>query len=506
MLTVHLRIVDDASGRATPVRLRVTGPGGAAYFPFGSHHEFPLCRNEDVGGRVRVGSEAWVYIDGGCEIRLPAGVPLRVQATKGPEYEPLDETVALGPGQLTARFAVKRWSDVRADGWFPGDTRVHFIPPHAAALEAAAEDVSVVNLLACETTVPGQDGHLYSSAPHLTAFSGQQPALEAHSAAVAVNTLNVHPVLGKVGLLHSHRVVYPLAFGEPDYPDDWSVCDWCDQCHRKNGLTVWVDPFPRTRTAPPGGEALIAAILGKIDAIEFDSHTPPEVVEAYYHLLLSAGIAVPLVGGSGKDSNRVPLGGMRTYARPPANEPLTYTNWVNAVRAGHSYATNGPLLTFDVGGRGPGEIVELGGVCRLVRVRAAAVSPTPFDKLTVIANREVIAEADATFSAGRWSAGIECDHPAIESAWMAARVHGQPPDGANPASGAFAHTSPAYLKVGDRPIPRREAALKAVRSQVEKTRDWVERQGRFTDGKWKRHLLGLCDAALGKLADRGAGA
>ncbi len=68
--------------------------------------------------------------------------------TKGPEYTPLDETVTLGAGQMALRFAIERWTDSRADGWVSVDTRCHFLSPHAALLEAAAEDVDVVNLLA----------------------------------------------------------------------------------------------------------------------------------------------------------------------------------------------------------------------------------------------------------------------------------------------------------------------------------------------------------------------
>src|SRR5262245_60865025 len=115
MLTVHLRVNDAATGKQTPVRLRVSGPDGTYYAPLGRAAAFAWGRNEDVGGNLLVGRDRSAYIDGSCEVRLPAGVPLRVQATKGPEYEPLDQTVVLGPGKMALRFALTRWSDVRAD-------------------------------------------------------------------------------------------------------------------------------------------------------------------------------------------------------------------------------------------------------------------------------------------------------------------------------------------------------------------------------------------------------
>ena len=93
------------------MRVRVSAPDGTHFAPLGRAVEFPVGRNEAVGGVARLGGELWFYTGGACEIGLPAGVPLRVQATKGPEFTPLDETVTLGTGQMALRFAVERWAD-----------------------------------------------------------------------------------------------------------------------------------------------------------------------------------------------------------------------------------------------------------------------------------------------------------------------------------------------------------------------------------------------------------
>lgn len=492
MLTVHLRINDVASGKPTPVRLRVTGPDGGYLAPLGRLTEFACGRNEDVtGGHLRSGRETFAYINGSCEIRLPTGVPIRIQASKGPEYEPLDHTVTLGPGQMALRLPIKRWSDVRSEGWYPGDARVHFLPPHAAALEAAAEDVAVVNLLAAAEYVPSQNGRLYPSVANLAAFSGQVPALEANDAAVAVNTLNVHPALGSLALLHGHRPTFPLTFGG-DEPDDWSVSDWCDQCHRKNGLVVWVNPFDPERGLA-GGEALVALLLGKVDAIEFDGRPRKQTLLPWWYRVLNAGYPVPLVGASGKDSNTVPLGTPRTYARLRPVEPLTYTNWVNAVRTARCYVTTGPLLSFEANGQGPGGTVEPGG-SELVRVAAFAASATPFEKLEVVADGHVVGSAATSGDGHRWAASLQFDHAPLDSGWLAARC-------VSAGTAAFAHTAPVLVKVAGAPLPRRRDALPPLRTLVEETRDWAERHGRYADEKWRRHLLDHCAAALARLAE-----
>ena len=466
MLTVHVRINDAATGKPTPVRLHISGPDHAYFAPFGRIAEFATGPGEDVGGGLYTGGESWCIIDGSCEVPLPSGVPLRIRATKGPEFDEIDTTVTLGHGQMALRFTITRRSNIRETGWFPGDTRAHFLSPHEAALEAAAEDLNIVNLLAHEHRFASPNGTAYLTVPNMLAFSGQQPALATDAALVAVNTLNTHPVLGSVGLLHSHRAVFPLSFGGEDATDDWSVCDWCDQCHRKNGLTIWVEPS--------GGEALLAAILGKIDAIEYDGRPRKPAFLPLYYRLLNAGFRLPIVGGSGKDSNRVPLGSPRTYAKLAPGEPLTYTNWINAVRAGRTFATTGPLLTLAVDDCEPGDTLELPDA-KSVTVVATVVGA---ETLEILVNGEVAAQGP-----GRH------ELPITASGWIAARV----------SSPKFAHTSPVIVRVAGKPSTRRTEALRPLRKAVEQTREWVADHGRFADERRKRQLLEHCDDALNRL-------
>ncbi len=493
MLTVHLRITDAATNKPVPVRVRVTGPDGAQYAPLGRSAEFAGGRNEDVGGHLRVGRERWFYIDGACEVSLPAGVPIRVQAAKGPEWTPLDTTVTLGVGQISLRFTIARWTDSRAENWASVDTRCHFISPHAALLEAQAEGLDAANVLATPIPVLTMDANTYTTTPNLLAFSGQVSALERIGHAVFVNTFNTHPVLGKVALLNSHRPVFPLTFGGED-SDDWGVCDWADQCHRKGGLVVWVDAF-ESAGGVTGGESLVAAILGKIDAIEVCAKPRKAPLLPWVYRLWNAGVLVPLVGASGKDSNAIQLGAMRTYARV-REEPLSPTpfpdkggggrhqdeangddssltppplsgkgvgergsSWVESIRAGCTFVSAGPLLTLVVEGQS-----------------ARANLRSPLDaRVEIVANGEVVASGDRT-------AEVTLSEPG----WVAVRATG---------SAGFAHTS--SVAVG--PIQRQPEAVTALRALIEQTREWIETQGRFANPKRKQTLLDRCTEAARKL-------
>jgi hypothetical protein len=417
MLNVHVRVNDGATNKPTPVRLRITDAAGVYRPPLGRLAEFGTAPGVEVGDQIRLGGENHAFIDGACEVPLPSGL-VTVQISKGPEYRPLRETVRLAAGQMALRFTIHRLADLRADGWFAGDIRAHDLTPHSALLEGAAEGLAVVQLLVRE--LPG-------SMRNVSAFSGTAPALASPECLVVVNTLNVHSVLGRVALLHCHRPVFPLSSGPPGLAD-WSVADWCDQCHRKKGLVVW------SGAGENDGEALASLILGKIDAFEITAFA--DEIDRY-HRLLACAYRPTLVGASGKDSNLVSLGRVRTYARLADGAEFSTGTWIEAVRAGRTFVTSGPLLSLRVAGQDPGSVVSV-EKGHPVAIRAEVRSGTPFGALEIVAGGEVVAATT--------SGELEVEVRPDRSTWIAARCPG------------LAHTSPVWVEVPGHPIrPTHEA-------------------------------------------------
>jgi hypothetical protein len=486
---VHVRVNDAATGQPTPVRLRITDSQGVYYAPFGRLARFALGAGEGVGGNVLVNGLPHAYIDGQCEIRLPAG-SLLVEISKGPEYQTLRREITLGAGQLALRFVIERWIDLREERWYSGDTRVEFITPHAALLEAAAEDLGVVNLLARSSDV---SEFVYSN---ILAFSGQRSALEMPGHIVVVNTRNSHPVLGSLGLLNCHRPVYPLTFGGSDGAEDWSLADWCDQCHRKGGLVIGTNVWQEDAGFTPG-EILADLILGKVDALEIatSKQTVFDVLDDWYGLL-NCGFRIPLVAGTGKYSNQTVLGGLRTYVRIRPSEEFTYKNWIEAIRAGRIFITNGPLLSVTVNGDDPGTTVTLSAAGSTVRVRACARSAVPFEHLELLANGTVIEKVEASGSPA--VAVLEVDVPWTESGWLAARCHSEQQS----SSHGFAHSAPIYLRIEDRPHRRDPGAVSKVRGHLDTVLGWVQREGRFDNDHQRDKLVGIFQAARAELTER----
>ncbi len=65
-----------------------------------------------------------VYRADGETVRLAAGV-YDVEVSRGPEYVAQRQRVTVGREATTASFALTRWIDLPARGWYPGDHHIH---------------------------------------------------------------------------------------------------------------------------------------------------------------------------------------------------------------------------------------------------------------------------------------------------------------------------------------------------------------------------------------------
>ncbi len=491
--TVHVRVNDAATGQPTPVRIRFTDGEGNYHAPLGRLASFATGPNQDVGANVYVGRKAFALIDGTCEINLPPG-PLIVEIHKGPEYQPVVSELTLLPGKMSMRLAIMRWTNLREQGWHSGDLRAHHLSPHAALLEAQAEDLAVVNLLATQIDSPK-----HSAITNMPAFSGQQFAIQSPGHGVAVNTFNHHAKLGSLALLHSHRAVYPLTFGGETGPDDWTLADWCEQCHRKKGLVVWTNT---THEAPEFrfGEPLANLILGQLDAFEitFFEDSPFDAL-ADYAMLQNAGFHLPLVGASGKDSNGETLGRMRTYAQLQPGEPFTYTNWIEAVRAGRCYATNGPLLTWSINGVTPSRQSIALQPGEPLTIHAEAQCWLPFDTLELLWNGDVIAATKPTNETPS-RAELVWQHRPDKHGWLALRCRGQ---------ASFAQWSAIPAAIADRPAKPIETKLRdRLLRELDAMLTWSREQANCPTPHDRQRLVHVFEEAISVLharSDNGRG-
>jgi hypothetical protein len=198
-----------------------------------------------------------------------------------------------------------------------------------------------------------------------------------------------------------------------------------------------------------------------------------------------------LVGGSGKDSNRITLGSVRTCVRLRPEDEFSYANWCSAVRAGRTFITNGPLIDFQVDGYNG---VRQATPDTVLRITASARSLEPFDRLELLMDGTVIA---ATSGSGEpCEARIEAERRFDSSAWLAARCVSSKKCELYPHLPLFAHTSPTYVVVPERHPAPDPAAVEWLRQSVLKTRDWIEQEGRFLQPRSRAAHLKCIETAL----------
>jgi hypothetical protein len=164
-----------------------------------------------------------------------------------------------------------------------------------------------------------------------------------------------------------------------------------------------------------------------------------------YHRLLSCGLRLAATAGTDVflSFSRLPLasnppGWGRVYAHLDG-APLSVEAFAAAVRAGRTVVTNGPWLTSDVDGRGPGAVIDAAPGDRLT-VSADAIGA---DRLTIVGPDGVLG------SGGRLEYTV--DGPT----WLAAVARG-PATGLAPAG--LAHTTPVYVDVDGARVARAGAA------------------------------------------------
>jgi TolB protein len=173
-----------------------------------------------------------------------------------------------------------------------------------------------------------------------------------------------------------------------------------------------------------------------------------------YYRYLNCGFRLPATAGTASGIMPSPIGYNRVYAKVAGE--FSYDKWFAAVKAGRTFATNGPMTTFTVNGLEAGAEIRSDaaeGVAVAVDVRAR--SAAPLEKVEIVQDGKVVASVEGD--------GTECDLSLKESVrftgsgWVAARcfeINPRAPKGPEHC----AQTSPVYVMVGDDAIANRNDA------------------------------------------------
>jgi len=445
---LDLRLVDAAGRSPLAARVAIRHSGGKYHAPPGSLYRL---KNGDLH----------FYADGRAAFDLPEG-RYEVSAARGPEYRVARVTIAVQSGQTTTQtVALARWTDQRARGWYSGESHIHanygygpwYNSPRTMLLQCAGEDLGVSNFMVANSDGDGIFDREY--------FRGRPDPLSDGQTILYWNEEFRSTVWGHMTLLKLKHLVEPIDTGflHTTYPDDVPTnADVADLTHDEDGLVNYTHPARNVKDpylGPYTAKALpMDVALGKVDSVDVMGANHEATVPLWYRLL-NCGFRIPASAGTDCFLNRIPSrlpGSDRVYVR--VEGAFTYEGWVEGLKAGRTFVTNGPMFEFNADGHAPGELARVGAGASL-RVRGRVISQYPLDRVEVVRDGKVVGEAKAI--GDRLSTEVEQLVTFERSGWVALRASG-PPHRDQPESSVFGHTSAVYVEVPGRPVDAREDA------------------------------------------------
>jgi hypothetical protein len=484
----HLRLRAQAVSRWSVVDER-----GQGWFPDGRLHKW------DYHGRP--------FFHGNDMVLDVPARPLTISCSRGMEFATVSTTVVPAPDEETVVVLEPgRRYDGSAKGWYGADLHVHMnysgdlvCTPHDAACMQLGEGLHLMNLVAGNllgARIYDREAFEHFAGNDLPWSTGEQLGrwgvefrndLLGHFHAFGPDSAPIRYQTGHTGSAHPQ-----------DWPPNATACEDL----RERGATIgYTHPVlsPLSDGTPAGAfvsprstearELVADAALGLVDSVDLLGPNDPEGTAVLYHHLLNCGLRLAATVGtdvflshsrSGFFSN--PPGWGRVYA-DLGDEPLSAASWQRAVRAGRTFATNGPWLELHVDDDGPGAVVDVTSGS-ILRVRAHVDGP---GVETVVL---VGPEGEIATSGGP---DVEMDFRVTKPGWVAAVARGpRHLDVLGPT--VFAHTSPVYIDLQGRRVGRPESARWCL--------DWLDRverlaaeHGTFADDAQLHDLVGVLDRA-----------
>ena len=453
---LRLIVTDRVSGRSTSARVSITGADGRSYAPDNA------WRHADDGfdRRDRQFEYGYFHTSGAVTVTVPAGA-IRLEVSHGPEYRVTQRTVNVTPNSSqVVRVALDRLADLPSEGWYSGDLHVHMNyggayrnTPARLAAQARAEDLHLV-----ENLIVNKEGRI----PDLEYFTGQPDPVSTPTTVIVHDQEYHTSYWGHVGLLALRRnVILPGYSGYANtaaaslYPTNAAVMDLA---HAQGGVTGYVHPFdsypdPSDSTKALTNELPVDVALGKVDYYEALGFVDDYVATArVWYQLLNCGFRLPAGAGTDAMANfaslRGPIGMNRVFVK--SGPPLEQHRWLAALKAGRSFATNGPLLGFTLGGKELGDELKLPSGGGELVARVSLRSMVPVDHLEIVGNGKVVGEIP--LAGKRTAISTTLRIPVRASGWYLLRARGDRP--AYPILDVYpyATTSPIYVTVGGAPV------------------------------------------------------
>ena len=498
--TVTLRLVDADTGRTLPGLMQIADADGKPV-------DTPelLARGQGLSNKLPIAR--WKVLPGETTIKLPRK-KLTLTAFSGLETEQRTVTVDLtGADKQTVAIRLKRFYSASAKGYRSANTHLHLMKLTRKECDRylreipKADGLDMVFVSYLERAVADREyiSNRYTS-DDLAKLTKQSGVRFGNGEEHRHNFAGFGQGYGHVMLLNIRKLIQPVSIGPGimKIGTDGLPLRRGIETAKKDGATViWCHNNWGMESAP-------SFLAGKIDAQNiFDGGTHGSFKDSFYRYL-NAGVRVPF--STGTDWFQYDFS--RVYC--DLRSDLTVKSWLDALAAGRSYITNGPLLELSVDGKQLGETVALRKVGK-VALKARAFGRVDFRRIEVIVNGQVRAKrasrkVGAHFEA-EFSETLQIDGPS----WIALRTPPPPVKGDKELTEAvprnelgrdlFSHTSPIYVTVAGK--SRFDSAVaRQLLAEMLANRRIIAEKGKFADAVERGRVLDVYSDAIAALRKR----
>ncbi len=478
-----------ADGQATGTRVHVEASDGKFYAP------------TDAYARIAQRAGFWFFHSTGTSVlELPEG-EVSLLAVKGFENQPESVTTQIQAGEVTeVTLQLETVIDMEERGWFSGSTHVH--ANYAGNLHNSLENLMMMSEAEDQDIVLEQIANKDNRILDYQYFlpGGQAHPLSTPDRVLVVGQEYRPPFYGHVFLFGMRdHLISPFTTGyegtgiESLYPSNTDIFLKAKSQGAYTGYvhSQWPSGDPLDGTLGGAKGFMVDAALATTDAVEWSAS---QTGFAPVYAAWNNGLRVALVGGEDSISNlhnTAIVGSVRTYVKIPGGK-LSMHGWLQAMKNGHAFMSNGPLVELEVEGQIPGQTVDLSSGDD-VTIKVEATSLTPLEKAELVFNGEVI--ANMPLSADRLSVSFERDFQPTHSGWYHVRVNGANGEAFPMGIGYVqAVTNPVWIIMDGVPVRSSEAADYGI-AWIDKLQEMAEEWPDWRSQAEKDHVYGQFDSA-----------
>jgi len=479
-----------------PSRISVIGADGRAYAPADRW----MHADDGFDRGVQAFENHYFHCPGTCTLQVPRG-KAAITVTRGLDHAIAHRSVDVGAKPTTAEITLQSIALPERYGvWTSADLHLHmnYGGHYHHTLESLAAQARAEHLDVIHELVVNKEERF----PDIAGFSTQPFARDG---ALILQGQEYHTSYwGHLGVLQpdDHLLLpgfsaYALSAMASPYPYNGVIADLG---HQQHALIGYVHPFDE-RVDPDKAASLTNALPadvahGKVDYYEVVGFSDHKASAEVWYRLLDLGFHLPAGAGTDAMGNyaslRGPVGMNRVFLNVAT--PATPAQLKDALRAGHTFATNSALLGFEIGERKPGDTIELSSA-KALAYHASLRSIVPIDHLEVVYNGNVV--ATHVLDAARTSADVDGTLNLGQSGWIVLRAWNEHADPHVQDIYPYATTSPVYVKLHGS-APKFPADAKFFVRWLERTLESASSRTDYNSAREKADTLEYLKSARAK--------